>query len=143
MGRPFCGCSPRRHLTFAAEPAATGLRTRRPSRLVVCRARRAWLPPSSLWLFRPLSHEHDVGGWYLEWAGREQEAHPAALHPAVFVLTAAMDSLDHERAARQPLGLFGRLRAEREAEQAGAAAAEASSGWRGWVGSMLRFHGRG
>ena len=62
---------------------------------------------------------------------------------AVFVLPAAMDSLDHERAARQPLGLFGRLRAEREAEQAGAAAAEASSGWRGWVGSMLRFHGRG
>ncbi|KAL4451255.1 hypothetical protein ABPG77_009327 [Micractinium sp. CCAP 211/92] len=132
-----------RHLTFAAEPGATGLRTRRPSRLVVCRARRAWLPPSSLWLFRPLSHQHDVGGWYLEWAGREQEGHPAALHPAVFVLTAAMDSLDHERAARQPLGLFARLRAEREAGQAGAATAGVGGGWRGWVGTMLRFHGRG
>ncbi|KAL4420845.1 hypothetical protein ABPG75_010501 [Micractinium tetrahymenae] len=132
-----------RHLTFAAEPAATGLRTHRPSRLVVCRARRAWLPPSSLWLFRPLSHQHDVGGWYLEWAGREQAGHPAALHPAVFVLIAAVDSLDHGRAARQPLGLFGRLRAERAAGQPEGAAVEAGGGWRGWVASVLRFHGRG
>ena len=50
-----------RHLTFAAEPAGTGLKPSRPSQLVVCRARRAWLPPSSLWLFKPLSFEHDIG----------------------------------------------------------------------------------
>lgn len=51
----------RRHLTFAAQPGALGLKSSRPSQLVVCRARRAWLPPSSLWVFKPLSYEHDIG----------------------------------------------------------------------------------
>lgn len=134
-----------RHLTFTAEPAGTGVSARRPSRLVVCRARRAWLPPSSLWLFRPLSYEHDIGGWCLEWAGKEQEGHPAWLHPAVFVLTAAFDSLDHERASRQPMGLFGRLRSAAATEAASAAGqgTEGAARWRSWLGSALRFHGRG
>lgn len=51
----------RRHLTFAAQLGALGLKSSRPSQLVVCRARRAWLPPSSLWFFKPLSYEHDIG----------------------------------------------------------------------------------
>jgi hypothetical protein len=59
---PACAAAARRHLTFAAEAAAAGIRgPTRPSRLVVCRARRAWLPPSSLWLFKPLSYTHDIG----------------------------------------------------------------------------------
>jgi hypothetical protein len=73
-----------RHLTFAAEPAATGLQgTTRPSRLVVCRARRAWLPPSSLWLFKPLAHTHDIG------AALPGPRPAAALHAAAAALPAA------------------------------------------------------
>ncbi|PRW20219.1 chaperone -domain-containing [Chlorella sorokiniana] len=134
-----------RHLTFAAIPDALRLKSSRPSQLVVCRARRAWLPPSSLWVFKPLSYEHDIGGWCLEWAGDAHKGHPAWLDPAVFVLTAAFDTLDSERAARQPLGLFSRLRAARAAAAAGSGeegATEAQEqGWRGWWKSALRFHG--
>ena len=88
-----------------------------------------------------------AGGWCLEWAGDARKGHPAWLHPAVFVLTAAFDTLDHERAARQPLGLFARLRAAKAAaaaaggEEGGSAAAQ-EQGWRGWWRSVLRFHGR-
>ena len=86
-----------------------------------------------------------AGGWSLEWAGQAQRDHPAWLHPAVLVLTAAFDSLDNERAARQPLGLFGRLRAGTAAGAAGEAgegAERQGAGWRGWLASALRFHGR-
>ena len=88
--------------------------------------------------------------WYLEWHGEEQRGHPAALHPAVYVLTAAFDSLDSERAARQPLGLFGRLRTAKAARKDGGAAeggtaaaqqAEQRGGWRKVVAEVLRFHG--
>ena len=82
----------------------------------------------------------------LEWHGAAQRNHPAALHPAVFVLTAAFDSLDHERAARTPLGLFARLRAARAAAAGSggepAGEAEHRGGWRGWLAGALRFHGR-
>lgn len=109
---------------------------------MVCRARRAWLPPSYLWLFKPLAHTHDIGGWCLEWAGHSQSEHPAWLHPSVLVLTAAFDSLDHERQGRQPLGLFARIRAAAAAAAAGEEQGGAA-GWRGWARSMMRFHGYG
>jgi hypothetical protein len=62
----------------------------------------------------------------------------------VFVLTAAFDTLDNERRGRQPLGLFGRIRAA-AATQPGPEreAAERGRGWRSWARSVLRFHGRG
>lgn len=87
-----------------------------------------------------------AGGWCLEWAGDAHRGHPAWLDPAVFVLTAAFDTLDSERAARQPLGLFSRLRAARAAAAAGGGEGDAAQaqeqGWRGWWKSALRFHGR-
>lgn len=49
-----------RHLSVVAEPA-TGLAPTRRSRATVFRARRAWLPPSALWLFRPRNYDHDIG----------------------------------------------------------------------------------
>ncbi len=65
----------------------------------------------------------------------------------MFVLTAAFDTLDSERAARQPLGLFSCLRAARAAgaadEGEGGVAEAKEQGWRGWWQSALRFHGRG
>ena len=87
-----------------------------------------------------------AGGWCLEWAGDAHKGHPAWLDPAVFVLTAAFDTLDSERAARQPLGLFSRLRAAQAAAAAGDGEGDAAQaqeqGWRGWWKSALRFHGR-
>lgn len=82
-----------------------------------------------------------VGGWCFEWAGHKQHTHPAWLHPTVLVLVAAFDSLDHEQQGRQPLGLFARVKVAVAAQRAGQA--EAPSGWRGWLSSVLRFHGRG
>ncbi|KAL0034009.1 hypothetical protein WJX79_002800 [Trebouxia sp. C0005] len=64
--------------------------------LSICRCRRAWLPPSSTWLFPPRSQDHASGGWYFEWSGHMFNRHPAWLHPAVFVLLAAFDTLTHE-----------------------------------------------
>ena len=97
------------------------------------------------------AHPPDTaGGWCIEWAGEEQRGHPAWLPPAVLVLTAAFASLDHERAARQPLGLFNRLRAaaattrSRPAEEGrggGGGSTAAAEGWRAWLGSWKRFHG--
>lgn len=49
-----------RHLTIVAEPA-TGVAPTRRSKATVVRARRAWLPPSTVWLFRPRNYEHDIG----------------------------------------------------------------------------------
>lgn len=123
-----------RHLTFVAELSPGRRNWRRTGGgsggTVVARCRRAWLPPSSLWLFPPLSYDHDAGGWYIEWAGHENEAHPAWLDPGVIALAAAFDTLDSERALRQPQGLFARLR--QGDETAGGVVA--------WVKAMLRFH---
>jgi hypothetical protein len=62
---------------------------------------RAWLPPSSLWLFAPREETHNVGGWSFEFydhrAPRQQRG---KLHPAVLVLLAAFHSLDRERGKR-------------------------------------------
>ena len=78
----------RRHLTFATQPGALGLKSSRPGQLVVCRARRAWLPPSSLWVFKPLSYEHDIGehawvsaGCETRLVGRRAPADLAGLQP--------------------------------------------------------------
>lgn len=180
-----------RHLSVVAEPT-TGLAPVRRSRATVFRARRAWLPPSALWLFRPRNYQHDIGalalglagwlaggpaslcsicplscvfwkapssadpgatvgtlhgthphpcpfaptppscagGWYVEWAGHEASEHPAWLDPAVCVLSAGFDTLDYERARRQPQGLFGRVRS----------GDETAGGPLAWVRAMLRFH---
>ena len=120
-----------RHLTFLAEPVVVGAGPRSGSRAVVSRCRRAWLPPSAVWLFAPRSYSHDIGGWYVEWVGERCRQHPAWLHPAVIVLAAAFDTLDHERAQRQPRGLFGWLRHSGRPGPASAAA---------WLRSMLHFH---
>jgi len=72
-----------------------------------------------------------AGGWYIEWAGYSSSHHPAWLDPAVCVLAAAFDTLDHERARQQPQGLFGRVRG----------GDETAGGALSWVKAMLRFHG--
>jgi hypothetical protein len=118
-----------RHLTFVSELAPA----RHKSGAVVARCRRAWLPPSSVWLFPPLSYDHDAGGWYIEWAGHED--HPAWLDPGIVALAAAFHTLDSERASRQPQGLFARLR--HGDETAGVGAWESMCAW---VKAMLRFH---
>ncbi|GAB4819981.1 hypothetical protein N2152v2_007027 [Parachlorella kessleri] len=119
-----------RNLSIVAEPT-TGVATARRSKATVFRARRAWLPPSALWLFKPRNYQFDIGGWYIEWAGHSSSHHPAWLDPAVCVLAAAFDTLDHERARQQPQGLFGRVRA----------GDETAGGALSWVKAMLRFHG--
>ena len=43
---------------------------------VMCRCKRAWLPPSATWLFPPRSAKHAMGGWYLEWGGYKHRDHP-------------------------------------------------------------------
>ena len=43
---------------------------------VMCRAKRAWLPPSATWLFPPRCATHMTGGWYLEWGGYKHRDHP-------------------------------------------------------------------
>ena len=64
--------------------------------IAVCRCKRAWLPPCSTWLFEPRSPYHTIGGWYMEWSGHRWQSHPQWLHPAVFILLAAFDTLKHE-----------------------------------------------
>jgi hypothetical protein len=73
----------------------------------VCRCRRAWLPPSDLWLFPPRDPTHDIGGWYIEWGGHGLEARPGWLDPAVFLLTAAFDTLEYEVKPGRPGGCAG------------------------------------
>ncbi len=41
-------------------------------------------------------------GWYFEWCGESQREHPAWLHPSVFILTAAFETLEYESKRRQP-----------------------------------------
>lgn len=67
----------------------------------------------------------------MEWVGHESSGHPAWLDPAVCVLAAGFDTLDHERARQQPQGLFGRERMGDELQ----------GGALSWVRAMLRFHG--
>ena len=64
--------------------------------ITLCRCKRAWLPPCSTWLFQPRSPLHTIGGWYMEWSGHRWQSHPQWLHPAVFILLAAFDTLKHE-----------------------------------------------
>jgi len=91
--------------------------------ICVAQARRAWLPPSNLWLFKPRSYAHDTGGWSIEWAGHARQRHPAWLDPHVMVLMVALHTIEHELGGRQPQGVFGR-----------------EGGTLGWLWSMLHFH---
>ena len=43
---------------------------------VMCRCKRAWLPPSATWLFPPRCATHTTGGWYIEWGGYKHREHP-------------------------------------------------------------------
>lgn len=134
-----------RHLSFVAELAGSGggggaatpsstpfTRGMKGGSVCVARAHRAWLPPSSLWLFQPRSYCHDIGGWTFTWAGHANEGHPAWLDPALVVLVAALHTVEHEEAARQPQGVFARARQGDETE----------GGVLAWVRAMLRFHRR-
>ncbi|KAK9831521.1 hypothetical protein WJX81_005347 [Elliptochloris bilobata] len=67
-----------RHITFLARDGSTWV--------PLCRCRRAWLPPSNMWLFPPRSALHDSGGWYIEWGGYAGATNPLWLPPEVFVL---------------------------------------------------------
>ncbi|KAK9787469.1 hypothetical protein WJX73_006578 [Symbiochloris irregularis] len=80
-----------RHIDFYALNG----RIKRAQCVVQCK--RAWLPPSSTWLFPPRSSEHAKGGWYFEWPGHDFIDHPLCPPPHVFVLLAAFESLDLER----------------------------------------------
>jgi hypothetical protein len=63
--------------------------------------RRSWLPPSGAWLFPPREAGRDVGGWLVEWEGAGAAHKPGALPSAVFVVAAALYSLDAEGARRR------------------------------------------
>ncbi|GBF94024.1 hypothetical protein Rsub_07292 [Raphidocelis subcapitata] len=78
-------------------------RPSKPQPRLLCRMRRSWLPPSGAWLFPPRDPGHDVGGWLIEWegAGAAAAGKPGALPSAVFVVAAALYSLDAEGARRQ------------------------------------------
>lgn len=60
---------------------------------LLCKATRAWLPPSQLWLFAPRQDTHDADSWYLEWAGHDRVQWPS---PDVFVMYCAFVTLDGE-----------------------------------------------
>jgi hypothetical protein len=70
-----------------------------------CRAQRAWLPPSALWLFQPRLQSHDVGGWTIESpfrappAASQSQSLPPPGHElrVVMALVAAFHTLDRER----------------------------------------------
>ncbi|KAL3134000.1 hypothetical protein ABBQ32_008439 [Trebouxia sp. C0010 RCD-2024] len=102
--------------------------------LSICRCRRAWLPPSSTWLFPPRSQDHTTGGWYFEWSGHVFHKHAAWLHPAVFVLLAAFDTLGHEDHARTT-GMHATA-GDRRDEQPDSRMQQ----FKQWVSSMWRFH---
>ncbi|DBA75412.1 hypothetical protein WJX77_006042 [Trebouxia sp. C0004] len=98
--------------------------------LSICRCRRAWLPPSSTWLFSPRSQDHASGGWYFEWSGHMFNRHPLWLHPAVFVLLAAFETLTCEAPANT-------------ARAKDSATAQPNSNvqhMKRWLSSMWRFH---
>lgn len=110
---------------------------------VVARCQRAWLPPSSFWLFKPRSYDHDIGGWVITWAGESQKKHPQWLDPSVLTLIAALDTLDYEKAKQQPYGLFERLRRGRNISSSGGGGNGEDGGWKkllSWVRDMRQFH---
>lgn len=105
--------------------------------MCVCKCRRAWLPPSAVWLFPPRSTAHDIGGWYFEWSGYDAAGHPAWLDPAVFVLTAAFDSLQREEERlRGEEVVQGRRPWERTIRRP-----VQQGGLKAWLKDMLAFHG--
>lgn len=142
-----------RHVTFVEENACTSKTQEqnlkfgdiyKRKKTVVARCQRAWLPPSSLWLFKPRSYDHDIGGWIITWAGESQKMHPQWLDPSVLTLVAALDTLDYEKAKQQPYGLFERLKRGRGVYSGGdGGGGGGGGGWRkvlNWVRDMRRFH---
>ncbi|BDA49240.1 probable chaperone protein DnaJ at N-terminal half [Coccomyxa sp. Obi] len=124
-----------RHLYFVAE--AGGKRT------VVCRCKRAWMPPASTWLFPPRSSLHAIGGYYFEWPSHKPKyvENPMWLHPAIFILAAAFDTLEHE-ASR--LGLSTETASHEEQIQWSDVEPEAQPGLLGakaWARTLFKFHG--
>jgi hypothetical protein len=55
----------------------------------VCKARRARLPPSHLWIFPPRSQQHSHRSWYFEWPGYNAADHP--LYVALLVSRSIID----------------------------------------------------
>lgn len=104
-----------RHMWFCRN-AATDVR-------VLCKATRAWVPPSRTWLFPPRCETHDVGGWCFEWEGPSQGViREGGLPPEAFVLLVGLETLAREqqeaRAGRKiqgehprPHDIMNRLRA--------------------------------
>lgn len=84
-----------KHLDFIAMKGVGGLKCDR----LVSRCKRAWLPPSSTWLFPPRCDTHTIGGWYIEVASSKHHSHPAWIRPEVLVLRAAVETLRAERLA--------------------------------------------
>ncbi|KAG9440211.1 hypothetical protein H6P81_020376 [Aristolochia fimbriata] len=89
-----------------------------------CRCSRAQLPPSKFWLFEPRCGTHDIGGWYVETFGRDNEGCTVSsrrqwsdfmpieplekrLHPAVYLLALAYRTLDLEEVKRRKQRLNG------------------------------------
>jgi hypothetical protein len=81
---------------------------------VIARLQRRWMPPSSTWLFPPITETHDRGGWVVEWEGHEAQQKSGWMHPAVFVLTAGCYSYDIE--ARRQAGQGVNVMQEKAAE---------------------------
>ena len=61
-------------MEISAEDSVMGWTAGR-KKTVMCRCKRAWLPPSATWLFPPRCATHTTGGWYLEWGGYEHREH--------------------------------------------------------------------
>ena len=124
-----------RHLTFVAElgrPGSASAGRRGRGKVCVARAHRPWLPPSSLWPFKPRSYDHDIGGWIIEWTGHGLEDHPGFLDPGIVALVAAVHTVGAEAAAARPQGVFA---AARQGD-------ETAGGIWGWLRAMMRFHRR-
>lgn len=117
-----------RHLHIVSNPQGG-------QELSICRCRRAWLPPSSTWLFPPRSQDHASGGWYFEWGGHVFHRHPTWLHPAVMVLLAAFETLTHEAQAQPAVT---ELAGDRASAQPSSKAQQVKQ----WLSSMLHFHKR-
>jgi hypothetical protein len=92
---------------------------------VIARLQRRWMPPSSTWLFPPVSDSHDVGGWVVEWEGHEAQQRSGWMHPAVFVLTAGCYSYDMEQ--------------RRHAARGSSAMQERAAEWGRQVGQALQW----
>jgi hypothetical protein len=76
---------------------------------------RVRLPDARFWLWEPRSQAHQRGGFYFECAKRGERE--AALHPAVYVLVAAAQTLEQEvaRAASEQRGWRRGMAALRDA----------------------------